>query len=91
MTVRVQLAPTLDSCIETTARREFARSADELMRRGGRNSKLEQRIELLRWFLETADFRRLREESEPHLVAGRAIKFILRSEGAEPAWKMAVR
>lgn len=90
MTVRVQLAPTLESCIETTARKEFARSADELMRSRARDSKLEQRIELLRWFLETADFRKLREESELHLGAGRAVKFVLHFERGKPAWKMAV-
>jgi len=71
LTARIELVPTLEHCIETTARQEFSRSADAYMQQGEGDRKLEQRIELLRAFLETADFKKLRRESEKHLAEGK--------------------
>jgi hypothetical protein len=77
LTIRIELTPTLDHCIETTARQEFARNAAAYMQSGERDVSLEERIELLRMFLESADFRYLRRRSEPHLAKGRTVRFIL--------------
>ena len=77
MTIEIELTPTLDHCIETTARQEFARNAADYMQAGERDVSLEQRIELLRMFLESADFRDLRTQSEPHLAQGKTVRFIL--------------
>ncbi len=44
---------------------------------GDESPDLEQRVELLKAFLEEADFGRLRRESEAHLAQGRKVKFIL--------------
>ena len=77
MTIEIELTPTLDHCIETTARQEFARNAADYMQGGERDVSLEQRIELLRMFLESADFRDLRTQSEPHLAQGKTVRFIL--------------
>ena len=90
METRIELNPTLDLCIEGTARQEFKKSADKYMQRGRKDRKLEEKIELLRMFLETTDFRKLRAESEKHLIEGRKVKFILTSEKGKPKYEMVI-
>jgi len=75
---------------EGTARQEYKKSADEYMQRAKKDKKLEDRIELLRMFLETMDFRKLRAESEKYLVEGKAVKFILTSVKGKPEYEMKV-
>jgi hypothetical protein len=86
--VKIELVPTLDLCIEGTARQEYKKSADEYIQRGRKDRNLEQRIELLRMFLETMDFRKLRVESEKHLIEGKKVKFILTSAKGKPKYEM---
>jgi len=86
--VKIELIPTLDLCIEGTARQEYLTSTDEYMQRGRKDRKLEEKIELLRMFLETADFRKLRAESEKHLIEGKKVRFILISEKGKPRYEM---
>jgi len=86
--VKIELTPTLEFCIESTARQEYKKSADEYMQSGKKDRKLEEKIELLRMFLETMDFRKLRAESEKHLVEGKKVKFILTSEKGKPRYEM---
>ena len=88
--MKIELIPTLDLCIEGTARQEYKKSADEYMRNGQKDRKLEEKIELLRMFLETADFRKLRAESEKHLIEGKKVKFILTSEKGKPRYEMKI-
>lgn len=88
MAVRIELVPTLGLCIEGTARQEYSNSADEYMQRGQKDRKLEEKIELLRMFLETADFCRLRAESERLLVEGRSVRFILTGAKGKPEYEM---
>lgn len=88
MTVKIELIPTLDLCIEGTARQEYKNSAYEYMQSGKRDKKLEKKIELLRIFLETADFRKLRAESEKQLIEGKKVRFILTSEKGKPRYEM---
>jgi len=87
---RIELVPTLDLCIEGTARQEYLKSTDEYMQRGKKDRKLEDRIELLRMFLETVDFRKLRAESEKYLVEGKTVKFILTLAKGKPEYEMKV-
>lgn len=90
MTLRIELAPTLDLCIEGTAKQEYRKSTDEYIQRGQKDRKLEEKIELLRMFLETADFRKLRAESEKHLVERKKVRFILTSEKGKPRCEMRI-
>ena len=90
METRIELLPTLELCIEGTARREYKKSADEYMQKGRKDRKLEQKIELLRMFLETADFRKLRAESEKYLTEGKKGRFILTSEKGKPKYEMKI-
>ena len=66
----IELFPSLSHCIEAAAREEFWKAANQCMWGGQGDKKLEDRIELLRAFLESADFRNLRSQSEQYLVEG---------------------
>ena len=88
--MNIELIPTLDLCIEGTARQEYKKSADEYMRKGQKDRKLEDRIELLRMFLETMEFRKLRADSEKHLVEGKNVKFTLTLVEGKPEYEMKV-
>jgi hypothetical protein len=86
--MRIELIPTMDLCIEGTARQEYKKSADEYTRMGKKDRQLEEKIELLRMFLETTDFRKLRAESEKHLIEGKKVEFILTAEEGKPKYEM---
>ena len=88
--MKIELTPTLELCIEGTARQEYKKSADEYMRKGKKDRELEEKIELLRMFLETTDFRKLRAESEKHLIEGKKVRFILTSEKGKPKYEMKI-
>lgn len=75
--IQVQLVPTLSSCIETTAKREYWQTVNEYMRGGALDEEVAGRIEVLKTFLESADFRELRKESERYLLEDKKIKFLL--------------
>jgi len=86
--IQIELIPTLELCIEGTARQEYKKSADEYIQHGKKDRKLEEKIELLRMFLETMDFRKLRAESERHLIEDKKVTFILTSEKGKPKYEM---
>jgi hypothetical protein len=68
------LEPDLSRCVETVAREEFRRSM-RLLLEGESQPGLAERTDLLRLFLETADFGELRRLSEPLLLEGRKVTF----------------
>ena len=74
---KIELVPDLSSCIETTARREHERVTQELLSTEAPSEELMDRAETLRLFLETADLRGLRAESEKHLLEGREVTFVV--------------
>lgn len=73
----IELFPSLDHCVETAAREEFWNSVNQYMERGGQHKELEERIELLKAFLESTDFRKLRGQSERYLTEGHKVKFVI--------------
>jgi hypothetical protein len=73
----IELFPGLYHCIETTAREEFWNSVNQYMESGREDKKLEEKIELLKAFLESMDFKKLRSQSERYLVEGKRVKFVL--------------
>ena len=73
----IELFPSLSHCIETTAREEFWNLANQYMEGGQKDKKLEERIELLRTFLESMDFKKLRSQSERYLAEGKQVKFVI--------------
>ena len=56
----------------------------------GEERELAEELEFLRLFLESADFNKLRRESEKYLVEGKKVKFIVRLEKGMPKHEMRV-
>lgn len=75
--IKIELVPDANNCIETVARREFQNLVNECLQNERVISEFAQKIELLRVFLESADFRKLRRESEEYLSKGQKVKFLL--------------
>ena len=88
--LKVELIPDLSHCIETVTRREHAETVRQLLGEGKEHKHLEEKIELLEAFRETADFGALRRESEKHLIEGRQVKFVVHLEGNTPVYDMQV-
>ncbi len=86
--LRIELVPTLEHCIESAAKHEFRKTADEYMQSNKEDKNLEQKIELLRMFLDTADFRQLRADSEKHLIEGKVVRFILTLKKGKPKYEL---
>lgn len=86
----IELFPSLSHCIETTAREEFWNSVNQYMEGGQENKKLEEKIGLLKAFLESTDFKKLRSQSEKHLVEGKKVKFVICWKEGKPSYEMVV-
>jgi len=86
--LQIELVPDLDHCIETVAKREHAAVLKQLLTPGQRNKELEEKLEILRLFLETADFKKLRSESEKQLMEGRIVRFLVYLEGGVSKYEM---
>jgi len=86
----IELSPSLAHCIETTAREEFWNSVNRYMENGQEDKKLEERIELLKAFLESMDFKQLRSQSEKYLVEGRHVKFVISWKEEKPSYEMVI-
>jgi hypothetical protein len=88
--LQIELVPDLSNCIETVAKKEYSEIVRQLLAIGEGNEELHERAELLRSFLETTDFKRLRSESERYLVEGRRVKFVVYLEGGATKYDMQV-
>jgi hypothetical protein len=73
---RIELLPDLSHCVETRAKQEYAATMSKILS-GDQSPGLEERLDLLKTFLETADLSRLRRESEEHMIQGRKVKFVI--------------
>lgn len=87
--LKIELVPTLSHCIETVARKEYEETVRRLLA-GEHNGKLLETAELLENFLETADFKKLRSESERHLVEGKNVRFTVYWRGGVADHEMIV-
>ena len=88
--LQIELVPDLNHCIETVARQKYAEVVRQLLSSGAGDEKLCERAELLRSFLETTDFKKLRAESERYLVEGRRVKFVVYFEAGAAMYEMRV-
>jgi transcription elongation GreA/GreB family factor len=88
--LRIELVPTLAHCVETAARQEYEKSVQEYLRAGEDSGELGERIELLKAFLESMDFSKLRRESESHLTQGREVRFTVYMDKGKPKYEMEV-
>jgi hypothetical protein len=60
------------------------------MEGGQEDKKLEERIELLKAFLESMNFKKLRSQSERYLVEGQQVKFVISWKEDKPYYEMVV-
>ncbi|MFC1990038.1 hypothetical protein ACFLVW_05720 [Chloroflexota bacterium] len=86
----VELFPDLAHCIETMAKREHTAVLKQLLTPGEGNKELYEKLEILRLFLETADFKKLRCESERKLMDGKRVRFMVYLEEGMPKYEMYV-
>jgi hypothetical protein len=77
--MKIELEPNLNHCIQTLAKKEYEKSLRELLKID-ENAEAADKIEILRMFLEDADFKKLRKEYEPYLVSGEKVRFLIWSE-----------
>jgi hypothetical protein len=75
--LKIELVPDLNHCIETVAKKEYNETVHRLLSSEDTGDELKNKAEILRLFLETADFKKLRAESEPHLLQGEQVRFIV--------------
>ena len=73
---QIELLPGLSHCVETCAKQKYAATMSRILS-GDQSHGLEERLELLKTFLQKADFSRLRQESEEHIIQGRKVKFVI--------------
>ena len=77
----VLLEPLPGKCVVTMARERYWKRVDELMRRLAEDDPapgLEEEVETLRVFLETADAAAVRREAEQIMESGRRVRVALR-------------
>ena len=85
----IELEPELSACIETKAKREYQKNLSRLLNKGN-NKGFQEKSELLRLFLESTDFGKLRSQYEQYLAQGKKVKFILQLANGKPEYKMQV-
>ncbi|MGA2670700.1 MAG: hypothetical protein ABSF21_04720 [Dehalococcoidia bacterium] len=88
--LKIELVPTLSQCIETVAKKEYDEAVRQLLASGEHNRKLLEIVGLLKNFLETADFKKLRAESERYLVEGSHVKFVVYAESRVLKYEMQI-
>ena len=69
---------------------EFNRLTGIYLDLGKEDADIEAKLELLRDFLETADFRSLRQESSFYLIVGETVKFIITDKDDTLTFRMEV-
>jgi hypothetical protein len=88
--LKIELVPALSQCIETVARKEYDETVGQLLASVEDKRKLLGIAGLLKNFLETADFKKLRAESERYLVDGKHVKFTVYAQGRVLKYEMQV-
>ncbi len=86
--LKIELVPDLTHCIETVAKRENTVVLKQLHTPGKSNKELEERLEILRLFLERVDFKQLRAESERQTMKGRGVQFVIYLDNGVPKHEM---
>jgi hypothetical protein len=88
--VMIELVPDLSQCIETVAKREYRNTVQILLSTEAASEEIRERAEILRLFLEAADFKKLRAESERYLIDGRQVRFTIYTQGNVSKYEMQV-
>jgi hypothetical protein len=89
--VCIELKPDLSSCIETLSKKEYERTLNLLLKEKSVDEGLGEKLELLRLFLESADFGHLRSQYEGYLTEGKEVTFLIYPEEEKVCYKLIVR
>ncbi len=88
--MEIKLEPSLSHCIETVAKTEYERVLSLLLKEKEEDDQLAEELELLRMFLESADFGRLRSRCEEFLLAGKHVLVRLTSISVPPKYEVEI-
>ena len=88
--LQIELVPDLSHCIETVAKRKHTEIVQKLLAPGAYNDELQETLEILRLFLEAVDFKKLRKESERHLMESKIVRFLIYLKDGVPKYDMIV-
>ena len=88
--VCIELKPNLSHCIETVSKKEYERTLNLLLKGGSVDENLGERLEILRLFLESADFGHLRSQYEGYLADGKEVTFLIYPEEEKVSYKLLV-
>lgn len=88
--IHIKLEPNLSHCIETVAKREYERVLSLLLKGKEEDPWLAEALELLRVFLESADFGQLRSLCDEFLLAGKHVTVRLKSINVAPKYEVEV-
>jgi hypothetical protein len=86
--VPIELKPNLSSCIETLSKKEYEQTLNLLLKEGCADEELGKRLEVLRLFLESADFGHLRSQYEGYLMEGKKITFLIYPEEGKVSYRL---
>ena len=86
--LKIELVPDTSHCIETIAKQEYWNLVQDYIRTGKGGINFEEKVDILRGFLESADFRSLRKISDYYLLKGQKIKFIIYQEQGKTKYDM---
>jgi hypothetical protein len=86
--VRIMLVPDTTHCIETVAKMEYRELMHSCLRTGTVDAYSAEKMELLRDFLETADFKALRKQSDEYLLEGKDVSFVVYRDKDALKWEM---
>lgn len=89
--MELKLEPNPLHCIETVANREYERVLSLLLRGKEEDSRLAEELELLRIFLESADFGPLRSRCDEFLLADRRVVVTIRSADQSPGYEVEIQ
>jgi hypothetical protein len=85
---QIELVPDLSHCIETVAKKEYQETVERLLNTVETSNELEEKAEILRLFLQAANFKKLRTESEKYLASGRKVKFVVYLQNGAPRYNI---
>jgi hypothetical protein len=86
--IEIELEPSLSHCIETVTKIEYERVLSLLLKGKEEDARLAEELELLRVFLESADFGQLRCRCEERLAAGKRALVRLMSSSLPPKYRV---
>lgn len=88
--MEIRLEPDLSHCVETRAKERYEKVLSALLKASEEDAGLADELELLRLFLESADFGRLRNWCDEFFLAGRPVECILRSAHDPPGYEIEI-